>query len=164
MGRFKPLKVFQNNPPMGGKMRDSRSAKALTSVRASTSHAVAATVRAALLCTTVFAERSGPRRALETPWLWRPARRGSCIATFANTVAALATAPSRLLDRMFTNGSTPSASATALGKRRRNERHSSEFRTSSLACTSEPLPQLSPDTYRLGKKLICAALNPAWRS
>ena len=89
----------------------------LTSVRASASHAVAATVRAALLCTMVLAECSGLSRACMTSWLWMPRRRGSCMAMFVSTVAALAMAPSRLLDRVLINASIPSPSAAALGQR-----------------------------------------------
>lgn len=117
--------------------------KALTSVRASTSQAVVATMRAALLCTTVLAEHSGPRRACMTSWFCIFTRRGSCIAMFASTVAALAMAPSRLLDRMFINGSIPSASAAALGKWRRNECHSTEFKKWSSGCTTELIKQTS---------------------
>lgn len=115
----------------------------LTSVRASASQAVAATVRAALLCTTVLAECSGPMRACMMSWLCMFTRRGSCIAMFVNTVAALATAPSRLLDRMFINGSMPSASAAALGKWRRNECHSSVFEKLSLERTTKLIKQMS---------------------
>lgn len=100
----------------------------LTSVRASASHAVAATVRAALLCTMVLAECSGLSRACMTSWLWMPRRRGSCMAMFVSTVAALAMAPSRLLDRVLINASIPSPSAAALGQRRRNECSSPHFK------------------------------------
>lgn len=117
--------------------------KTLTSARASTSQAIAAMVRAALLCTTMFAECSGPMRACMMSRLWMLTRRASCIAMFVSTVAALATAPSRLLDRMFINGSIPSASAAALGKQRRNECHSSKFKKLFLECTTELIKQMS---------------------
>lgn len=61
--------------------------------------------------------------ACMTSWFCMFTRRGSCIAMFANTVAALAMAPSRLLDRMLISGSIASASAAALGTQKRNARH-----------------------------------------
>lgn len=118
MGRFKYLKMFQINAPVGTdqKKEKRKVMQMLTSVRASTSHAVAATVRAALLCTTVLAECSGLSRACMTSWLWMLRRRDSCMAMFVSTVAALAMAPSRLLDRALINASIPSPSAAALGQ------------------------------------------------
>lgn len=100
----------------------------LTSLRASTSQAVAATVSAAVLCTTVLVECSGPSSACIISWFWMIARRGSCMAMLVSTVAALATAPSRLLDRMFISGSMASASAAALCTTGRKECHSLSFK------------------------------------
>ena len=146
-GRFNHLKMFPMNPPVGTNQKNERThvIKILTSVRASTSHAVAVTARAALLCTTVFAERSGLMMACMMSWFCMFRRRGSCMAMFVNTVAALAMAPSRLLDRTFINGSIPSASAAALSKWRRNECDSSEFKKLSLEHATKLLKQMSTE-------------------
>lgn len=121
-GRLYFLKLFQTNPLVGPTRQQEGKVprETLTSVRASTSQAVAATARAALLCTRGFGEPSGPMRACMRSWLCMVPRRGSCSAMLVSTVAALATAPSRLLDRVFINGSIPSASATALSRERKN--------------------------------------------
>lgn len=92
----------------------------LTSVLASASHPIAATARAALLCTMLLVEFSGSTMAVIKPWLWMVRRKGSCMAKLVRTEAALATAPSLLQLRTLMSGSMASASATALesGKRK----------------------------------------------
>lgn len=117
--------------------------KTLTSIRASTSQAVAATVSAALLCTSVLEECSGLSRACMMLWLWMFRRRGSCTAMFVNTVAALAIAPSRLLDRVLIKASMPSPSAAALGQPRRIECPSPRFKKWSVECTTKLIKQTS---------------------
>lgn len=71
----------------------------LTSVRASVT-AVAARSRAALLCTMVLAGSRVQAGAHDVVALDAQAQ-GSCMAMFVSTVAALAMAPSRLLDRVL---------------------------------------------------------------
>ena len=147
MGVFKYLTALDNvSNECRGRSRPEERRKVmqtLTSVRASTSHAVAATARAALLCTMVLAECSGLSRACMTSWLWMPRRRGSCMAMFVSTVAALAMAPSRLLDRVLINASIPSPSAAALGQWRRNECSSPHFKNWSLERTAKLIKQTS---------------------
>lgn len=92
-----------------------------TSVRASASQPKAATANAALLCTWLLVERSGPTRALMMPWLWILTRDASCRDRFVSTAMALEMAPSLWAFKVFITGTIPSDSAITLAKCKRGK-------------------------------------------